>query len=207
VPHARSISTLVEENTDFRLGHSKGLLYMQSPTTKASSNLNLRQPNLAILEPVSSSAPLSTFSAWPEESEAHDLGAIESLIETAKTNLSLRNHKIAAQLLERVLPALDEFYMDNLPGKVQVLRLLRDCYLALSRGVEAQDCAELALSIYEEMMTKHRTKIHALTVIEPSAFTRPVIRKLRSLRRARESEYLRKRSADVTERWQTLAKH
>lgn len=177
---------------------------MQSQVSKASSPANLR--HIAVMDPPSLPVQQTLGSAWPSESEAHNLVVIEGLIESAKANVTSRNHKIAAQLLERVLPALDEYYLDNLAGKVQVLRLLRDCYLALSKGVEAQDCTELALSIYEEMMAEHRHKVPGSGMPEPSVFARPVIRKLRSLRRARESEYLRKRSSDVAHRWQAITK-
>ena len=135
-----------------------------------------------------------------------DLQSTERLLASAQDSLSRRDHKVAAQLLERALPSIDRFYGEDAAARLRALRMLRDCYLALSKGIEAQDCAEVALSIFEEIMDMKAIEKSTIAVGTPSAFTRPVVRKLRTLRRARESEYLKRRSLDVSERWTAFTK-
>jgi len=130
-----------------------------------------------------------------------DLRSTERILETATTTFAERDFKTTAQLLERALPSLDRLYSHNEAAKLRALKMLRDCYLALSRAIEAKDCAEVGLSVFEDVMNKSEKGGSSMGIGDPSAFTRPVVKKLKTLRRSKDSEYLRRRAMDVSEKW------
>ena len=144
-----------------------------------------------------------TFSASPEDL---DLQFAAELIQSAEFHFEQRDFKTTAKLVEQALPAIDRLYSRHDIGKLKALKILRDSYLALSKGVEAKDCAEVGLAFFEDIMKSKALTKDNLTIGDPSAFARPVVRKLKTLRRSRDSEFLRKRSMDISEKWRTFCK-
>ena len=176
---------------------------MQQPQTE---KINENPSSLPPAEPkIAEKSALSIPVSMPLLGDL-DLRSTELLLESAQASFAQRNFKGAAQILERALPSIDRLYSENEAAKMKALRMLRDCYLALSKGVEAQDCTEVALAVFEEIMDKKLNGQSSIGIGDPSTFARPVVRKLRTLRRAKESEYLRRRAVDISERWTTFIK-
>lgn len=144
-----------------------------------------------------------TFAASPDDL---DLAATAELLETAEIHYKQKDFKTTAQLVEKALPGIDRLYSRDDVGKLRALRILRDSYLALSKGVEAKDCAEVGLAYFEDIMKNKTLTKENLQIGDPSAFARPVVRKLKTLRRSKDSESLRKKSIEVAEKWRTFCK-
>jgi hypothetical protein len=144
-----------------------------------------------------------TFSASPED---FDLQCAAKLIQSAELHFEQRDFKATAKLVEQALPAMDKLYSRHDARKLRALKILRDSYLALSKGMEAKDCAEVGLAFFEDIMKSKALTKDNLTIGDPSAFARPVVRKLKTLRRSRDSEFLRKRATDIAEKWRTFCK-
>jgi hypothetical protein len=144
-----------------------------------------------------------TFSALPEDL---DLQSAAELLRAAELHFEQRDFKTTAKLVERALPAIDRLYNRHDVGKLRALQILRDSYLALSKGMEAKDCAEVGLAYFEDIIKSRALTKENLTIGDPSAFAKPVVRKLKTLRRSRDSEFLRKRSIDISEKWRTFCK-
>ncbi len=177
---------------------------MMQPSTINTPKLGAHKFAPVAPVPITDETPISLPEFLPLKGET-DMQITEALLTSAGECILKRDHKGAAQLLETALPSLDRFFGADESAKLKALRMLRDCYLALGKGVEAQDCAEVALSIFEDIMTK-KLKQHASVVLNPASFARPVVRKLRTLRRSRESEYLKRRSSDISDRWAAFVK-
>jgi hypothetical protein len=144
-----------------------------------------------------------TFSASPADL---DLQSAAELLKSAELHFEQKDFKTTAKLVEKALPAIDRLYSSHDVGKLRALKILRDSYLALSKGVEAKDCAEVGLAFFEDIIKSKMLTKENLTIGDPSAFARPVVRKLKTLRRAKESEFLRKRSIEISEKWRTFCK-
>ena len=155
---------------------------------------------------VDSGSPTGLALAMPTVSLDLDFDSAESILKHAEVSFEKRDFKTTTKLVERALPAIDRLYSNDEVRKIRALKMLRDSYLALGKGNEAKDCAEVGLAVFEEIMKNKVCTEGSLEIGDPGLFARPVVRRLKTLRRGKDSEYLRKRSADLTEKWRLFCK-
>jgi DNA-binding transcriptional MerR regulator len=173
---------------------------MQEPITSSQTRFVI---DFSVESPASGKIQIETFSASPEDL---DLQSAAELLRAAELHFDQRDFKTTAKLIEQALPAIDRLYSRHDIGRLKALKILRDAYLALSKGVEAKDCAEVGLAFFEDIIKSKVLTQENLTIEDPSAFARPVVRKLKTLRRSRDSEFLKKRSIDISEKWRIFCK-
>jgi hypothetical protein len=85
------------------------------------------------------------------------------------------------------------------------LQTLTDNYLLCRRNSAAADSAELALSVYEQLLNddglRDRDILFVRDLRTPLEFVRPVVQRLRQNRSSRKAEHLRKWSIRLNDLW------
>jgi plasmid maintenance system killer protein len=135
-----------------------------------------------------------------------DMTSIEDIMRSAETNFRRQDFEAAARLIESTLSSMDKLYSKDGLAKINALLMLRDSYLIKNDVIAALDCVHLTFMIFEEIIANNAYSTQYQTTINPKAFAKPVVRKLKTLRRSKASEALRKRALLVSEKWKAFCK-
>ena len=135
-----------------------------------------------------------------------EMVSIEDIMKSADTHFRRQNFEAAARLIESTLPSMDQRYPKDGLAKINALLMLRDLYLIKNDVIAAVDCVHLTFMIFEEIIAKNAYRAEYQTKVTPTAFAKPVVRKLKTFRRSKASEVLRKRAMLVSEKWKDFCK-
>jgi hypothetical protein len=92
------------------------------------------------------------FKTFSDEPGGFDLQFAAELLNSAELHFEKRDFRTTVKFVEQALPAIDQLYSVHDSGKLRALKILRDAYLALNKGMEARDCVELSFAFFQDII-------------------------------------------------------